>query len=368
MHSVLQKPRVRKSHPFACTSGYERDVILSLLRPDTGCSHHLSSTACQLPLCPFLIGIAFACLSTNTNVVQGDKVKTCVILNPSAGSAETFQAVEDFSAEADTVVRQTQKSGDAQQFATQAIEQGAELVLAGGGDGTIGEVVNGMFHHSRRVPLGILPLGTGNDFARALEMPLGISEAIQVIRQGVTRPVDLIRIHNNHQTLRYFVNVAVSGFTEDAKDRVEARFKNNWGLLGYVMAAMEALPEVTPYHVRLTLDNDEPREYDASIVVVANSRFMSGGMNIVPIATCDDGLCDVLIFTATSAMSLGLLAPFVLAGDHLDSDLVQHFRARSLTIEAEPRLPFHVDDEYLLHTKLDFEVLPGALEVIVPAS
>jgi len=293
-------------------------------------------------------------------------MKTCVILNPSAGSRDAGQVHAALAALEDAVVWPTRAGGEAVDLARRAVHEGEDMVVAAGGDGTIGEVVNGLAAALDRVRLGILPVGTGNDFARAVGIPLDLEQAGALLRSGAERRLDAVRICHEQQLCWLFVNVAVSGFHEDAQHRIEEQFKNNWGPLGYLRAAAEAIPAITPHHIRLEFDDGPPLELEGSSVVVANAVYMSAGIPIAPSARLDDGKLDVLLFRPANVAELALLAPLILTGTHETSDWVVHRRTRRLTVRAAPPLPFHVDDRFYTHTRLDFEVLPGALRVVAP--
>lgn len=134
-------------------------------------------------------------------------MKTSIICNPGAGSVEDRESIREKLLQLPGAqIHFTENEGDAGRFATDAIEQGQELVVAAGGDGTLNEVLNGIAEHAGQIQLGLVPLGTGNDFARTLELPESIDDCIDILRAGKTRPVDLVRFTG--EQVRYFVNVS----------------------------------------------------------------------------------------------------------------------------------------------------------------
>ncbi len=294
-------------------------------------------------------------------------MKCHVILNPAAGQKNPAACMSALQRLGAIKLWTTTKVGDGEAMARHAVEHGAEVVVAAGGDATIGEVINGLAGHLDRVRLGILPLGTGNDFARGLHIPLDPMRAAAILRGGPTRAIDLVGIRREGAMIRHFANVAVSGFPEEAKKRIEQGFKAGWGPLGYLLAAAEAIPEITSYQITLHYSDDGVEGLEASILVVANGGSFGGGIPIVPPARLDDGLLDVIAFRPVTSTGLLLIAPALLRGTHLELEQqVYHRQARCVTVQANPLLPFHVDDHYFTLPQLTFEVLPRALRVIAP--
>jgi diacylglycerol kinase (ATP) len=293
-------------------------------------------------------------------------MNTCIIYNPHAGHVDETLLRETFATWPHTELWPTRGIGDGCQLARKAVRDGAKTVVAVGGDGTIGEIVNGLIGYLDRVRLAILPLGTGNDFARSLQIPTDWEAAVEVLRQGATRRFDMVQVRRHEKVIRHFVNLAVGGFTEEGKIRIEQTFKENWGPFGYLRAALESTWEISPYRIELTLDDDPPEIWDASILVVANSGFMSAGIPIVPVALADDGKLNILAICPTTVAELLVLAPWVLAGNHLESEWVIHRTARKAVVRTNPVMPFHVDDLFVTYPTLEFEVIPQALAIVIP--
>lgn len=293
-------------------------------------------------------------------------MKTAVIWNPTSGNADEALLQQTFADWHKTELVSTLQPGDGGKLARQAVEQGAKRIIAVGGDGTIGEIVNGLVDVLDRVRLGILPAGTGNDLARGLGIPLEWDEAVEVLHQSHRQHFDLIRVHHQGESLRHFLNVSVGGFTQEVKERAEENFKENWGPLGYLEAGLEGSAHITPYKVRITCDDKPSTTMEASIVVMANSPYMSAGIPIVPGARPNDGKVDFLAFRPCNAAELMVLAPWVLTGQHTESDWVVHLQAKSVTLRSEPLMPFDMDDRYVTQPELTFEALHQAIEIYVP--
>jgi len=291
-------------------------------------------------------------------------VRTRVVLNPNAGSADDHQALRAaLAALRDTEVCTTEGPGHAERLAREAVEEGCELVVAAGGDGTLNEVVNGLAVDFGAARLGLLPLGTGNDFARSIGVPTDLEEALAVLAAGRMAALDVGRAVAG--TPRHFVNVSAGGFSGVINEKMDAEVKRSWGPLSYLRSAVEALPELAPYRTTLRLDGGEALDVSAYSVVVANARYVAAGIPVAPEARLDDGLLDLMIVPAASVPQLAVLVPLVLLGKHLGSDLVIFRRAAVIELRSEPPMSFNVDGEPLPDQPTRFEVLPQALRVVV---
>src|SRR3954451_21407980 len=154
----------------------------------------------------------------------------CVILNPKAGSAGEAHALKDAIARLGEVsIHETAKPGDAMKLADRAVRDRCEVVIAAGGDGTINEVVNGLSKNWDQARLAILPLGTGNDFARTIAMPTDVDAAIEIIARGESRPIDVVCVESDKT--RYFLNVSAGGFSGAVDEQLTEEMKAAWGPL-----------------------------------------------------------------------------------------------------------------------------------------
>ena len=256
----------------------------------------------------------------------------------------------------------TQEAGDATRMAAKACTDGFELVIAAGGDGTLNEVVNGMAPFIDRVTLGLLPLGTGNDFARSLELPNSVDDCLEVIRAGTVRPVDLVKVSSD--SVRYFVNVSAGGFSGLMNEKLTPEVKRSWGPLAYVRCAAAALPELKGYRTQLVLDDAESTEMELYNAVIANGRYVAGGIPIAPEAVIDDGLLDIILIPIRNAAEIALLTAQVLLGQHLTSEMIVFRRASKVAITSAPGMWFNVDGELVGNEPAVFEILPRALRFI----
>jgi diacylglycerol kinase (ATP) len=295
-----------------------------------------------------------------------EMASTFVILNPAAGSVKDVDAlVERIRQLPDAEVCITAKAGAALQFTRTALGKGCKMVVAAGGDGTLNEVINGLREEAAAVAVGLIPLGTGNDFARTLGLPTDVDEAMAVLLAGHTRAIDLVRVTSDE--VRYFVNVSAGGFSGLVDEKLTPEMKKTWGPLAYLRSAAAALPELRAYHTTLSLDNTESLSLSLYNVVIANGRYVGGGTQIAPEAAIDDGLLDVILIQERSTAELALLAAQVALGNHLSSDAIVFRRAARVTVNSRPGMWFNVDGELVGNEPAQFTVLPRALQFVVPA-
>ena len=288
----------------------------------------------------------------------------CIILNPRAGSAgEVDRLRQAIKRLEDVALQETVEANDAMEYARRAVLAGCDLVVAAGGDGTINEVVNGMSAAWRQARLGILPLGTGNDFARTLDVPTDVEAAVDIIVRDTSYPLDVVCVESDRT--RYFVNVSSGGFSGQVNEKLTDELKASWGPMAYLRAAAEALPNLADYHMLVQFEDDDPLELVAYNLVVANARFVAGGIPIAPEALLDDGLVDVVIVPAASMPRLAALAPQIMLGRHLDSPDIIYRRVRKLHAESSPGMWFNTDGELVGNAPVTFTVLPRALRMIV---
>lgn len=286
---------------------------------------------------------------------------TVVILNPGSGGGETAhvsKAAEDLGFR----VEFTNRAGDGVWMAQQAAQAGARTVIAAGGDGTIHEVASGLLGLGLETPcMGIVPLGTGNDFARSVGIPLDPLGALQVCTASPTL-IDVIRLETDG-TASICINALNGGFSGELADAITEELKERWGRLSYLRAASESLADLTTYSVTLTLDDSPPEEYQAYNLAIANGPAVGGGFPIAPQALPNDGLADVVLVRPATLARLTTLLPAVLSGSEPDSELFQSWRARKGVITVSPILPFSLDGELEEGSELRFEVLRGALKI-----
>jgi diacylglycerol kinase (ATP) len=291
--------------------------------------------------------------------------KTCVILNPGAGSVDDVDPlVARIRRMPNAQVCISANAGEAICATKKALRHGCDMIVAAGGDGTLNEVVNALQESTRRITLGLIPLGTGNDFARTFGIPTDIDDAITVIDARHVRPIDLVRFKSDE--VRYFANVSAGGFSGLVGEKLTPEMKKTWGPLAYLRGAAAALPDLRAYRTTVSLDNEESLTLNLYDVVIANGRYVGGGTNIAPEASVDDGLVDVILIREQSPAELAVLAARLTLGNHLSTEGVVFRRAKRITVNSRPRMQFNVDGELVGNDPAEFEVLPRELQFVVP--
>jgi diacylglycerol kinase (ATP) len=244
------------------------------------------------------------------------------------------------------------------------LDDGSEyrFLILGGGDGSVSSVVDFLAHHD--VTLGLLPLGTANDFARTLGIPPDIEGACQTIASGKMVDVDLGLAGDN-----YYVNVASVGLGVEATRALSPWMKKSVGPLAYPVAAIRAFLNHEPFSARLTFpDGDhEPVEYERLLqVAVGNGRFYGGGMVVAPESGIDDRRLDVYAIELGQHRDLIGVARYLKSGDFIRMDSVRHYRTERVRLETDPELAVNIDGEVVTSTPQDLSVDHNALKVLVP--
>lgn len=257
--------------------------------------------------------------------------------------------------------RLTNGRGAGELFARAAAHAGADLVLAVGGDGTINEVVNGLAPFERPPRLGIIPAGTANDFAHALELPMSVAEAAAVAVSGRATPMDVAQVND-----RYFINVSTGGFGADATRTARSPLKRLLGPFAYVLSGARRLARFAPACAAFEVDGTALYEGPFAFFAVGNSWRTGGGTRVTPRAERGDGALDVVIVGNVSRFDLLTLLPDLRAGTHLESPDVLYLRARRLEVRGSEVLRVNADGEPVSAARLRYGVLERRLEVMTP--
>ena len=241
-----------------------------------------------------------------------------------------------------------------------AHREAADLVIIGGGDGTLNAAAEGLVEAG--LPLGILPLGTANDLARTLEIPASLIEASRVIADGLTHRIDLGRVNGKH-----FFNVASVGLSVHVARQLGVDVKRRWGVLGYPLTLWRALGRHPSFRAEIRCNGTRARVRTIQISV-GNGRHYGGGMTIAADAAIDDGMLDVVSLSPQGLIELILNLPALRWGWHDRAERVRHWRCRDIEIETVRPLPVNTDGEVTTRTPAKIVVVPQALSVGVPQS
>lgn len=263
----------------------------------------------------------------------------------------------------DVRMLETFAPGSARGQARALAEEGCAIVTAAGGDGTVRDVMEGVL--GTDAALAVLPFGTGNDFARSIGLGVDVDAAIEALAAGHRKRIDVARWSRGDDQ-GHFLNVAGCGFDAVVADRVNRGFKRLRGKWAYIAGVVRTLATYRATCVTIRADGDLI-DTRAMLCAFANAKSYGGGMLVAPTADLGDGLLDLILVRELSRTEFLRTFPRVFKGTHLSHPKVIHRTFRVLTIESDPPVPYLLDGELLGPGPLRIEVVPSALEVIVPA-
>jgi YegS/Rv2252/BmrU family lipid kinase len=295
-------------------------------------------------------------------LANGHARSALLILNPRAGGRERALSVERIRAAMTEVgwqldVVETKATGDATRLAADAAQAGRQVVLVGGGDGTMNEVIQGLA--GTETAVGAIPLGTMNVWVRELGLALDPADAVRQLLTGDVRRIDLGRVNE-----RYFLLMAGLGFDAWAVQAVQGPAKRRFGPVAFLAAGAAKALSTRGVRLRLRADR-ETFETNAALVTVGNTRLWAGAVQITHRATAADGLLDVCIFPGRSLLTKLRHLLLVFIRRHEDDPEVIYLQARQLHIAARPPIPLQVDGEPFGTTPARIEIVPGALRALV---
>jgi len=254
------------------------------------------------------------------------------------------------------------------ELAAQATRDGAERLVVVGGDGTVNEVVNGIAG-APAPELAVIPRGTGWDFVRTFDIPRDLDAAIDVALSGNVREIDLGRVSyrawSGEDADAWFANVASAGISGAIAKRANESSKALGGKVSYYWSTLAVFFGWQTGEMRVAVD-DEVRTGRMIDAMVANGRFLGGGMMMCPEAEPDDGLLDVLLIGDVTKRDLAFVLPKTYKGKHLPHPRLEALRGRVVSIDADEPQPLEIDGEQPGTTPLRIEVVPKALRVRVP--
>ncbi|HEY6605202.1 MAG TPA: diacylglycerol kinase family protein [Gaiellaceae bacterium] len=258
--------------------------------------------------------------------------------------------------------------GELTELARRAADDGANLLVVVGGDGSVHEVVNGVAQRDE-IEVAVIPRGTGWDFARSLALPRRLDDAVRVALAGKTRTIDLGRASyhawGGGGARAWFANVGSVGMSGAIAQRANDTTKALGGKASYVWATFAVFSSWSNSEIEVTVD-DETRRARMHDVIVANGHSIAGGMKLCPAAEPDDGLFDVLTIGDLTKGDLLLTLPKTFRGTHLPHPKAELLRGTRVTVEAPEPLPLELDGEQPGTTPVRFELVRNALRVRVP--
>lgn len=298
------------------------------------------------------------------------RTTACLIFNPVAGQSDPENDLalirSHLEPEIDLDIRLTSEELDADTIASEAIAQGAKIIIASGGDGTLSAAANALV--GTNIPLGIISRGTANAFAAALDLPDTIDAACKTILGGATRPVDAALCNGLPMVL-----LAGIGFEAQTVERADRQAKKRFGMLAYVMAGLQQLRELSSFTAEIETE-DKVITVTASAVTVANAAPPTSILAQGPAGVVfDDGLLDITVVSPVSragaiAASYHLLQTALNENSAAERDDIGYLRAKRVIVRTNPLQKVVVDGEITGNTPIDVECVPGGLTIFVPES
>ncbi|MFC4766823.1 diacylglycerol/lipid kinase family protein [Effusibacillus consociatus] len=290
-------------------------------------------------------------------------MKTLLIVNENAGRGKTKKRWPQFQHYLNALgiehdVHLTAAPKEAIEVARMAGADQYSYVVAVGGDGTVNEVVNGIA--GQKIAFGVLPAGTGNDFARMLNIPRDPRLAVRRLSDRNHTAVDLMEM--NGQLVAGAIGIGFDGAI--AEDINRTSWKKRVGPFGYVLSMLKLIFTFPPFTMHLKIDDRSFVFQNCWLVAVGNSKFYAGGMKICPDAKHDDGLLDVCIVHNMSPLQLLKLFPSAFSGNHVLHPNVMCLQGKKVRVLTDPAVPIHGDGEILGRTPSEILIRPQALTVV----
>ena len=297
------------------------------------------------------------------------------IVNPAAGhgkALETWAKVRAHLKGAVETVR-TEGPGHATRIAAQALAQGADTIVAVGGDGTINEVVNGFFEQDRlisnRASLAIVPHGTGSDFIKMLQLPPDAETAAAVIQAKNHRLLDLMKVRytklDGTPASRYAINITSFGMGAAVASRVNRSSKIFGRKMSFVLATVRTAMAFSGSSVSMCFDNSKTIHAEVTNVAVGNGKYQGAGMLSCPRAAIDDGVLDVTVVEFLPALQLLRNLPLLYNGKIYSHPKIQFHRVQSVRADSKKIVLVEVDGETVGRLPIEISVMPQALRMSV---
>lgn len=310
-------------------------------------------------------------------------MKSRLILNPVAGtdSAPLFlmrmnEKLRDIFGDLD--ISLTTGAGDAREIAEKtARDENYSHIFIAGGDGTLNEVLNGVGRVENafsRITFGLIPLGTGNDFADALGLPEDVEESLEIISRKRRVEIDVGQLND-----KFFINVSAGGFIAEVSDAVNPELKTLTGKFAYLVGGAQVLFDYQPVKTKIklasfasTFDAETAQsatvieaDFDIQMFAVCNSRLVGGGRMIAPFAAINDGFFDVCLVESMSTPEFLALLMQVPSGSHIEDARVEYFRTNEIEMTFEREIKVNADGEVFSTKYCKYKMLPRAAKFYV---
>lgn len=293
---------------------------------------------------------------------------TLVIWNPSASGCKKTANLRDELAARDGVrLVESNSPAAARSAIRDGIACGCRRVVAAGGDGTVNVALEALANaNNPNVSFAVLPLGTGNDLARTLGMPLEPEQAVETVLVGETSRLDLVTFECE-EGQHVVANMCTGGNTGRYLEALTSEVKERWGPYSYLRGVVNVIGNLETFDVRLTLD-DEREELSILNLFVANGRTSGGGLSVAPDSRFDDGLVDVVAILDGSPTDIMALAKDYMLADFLKHPLVLHRQVSHVRVESRDPMPVTVDGDIVTEGPFEVRVDARRIPVVCDAS
>lgn len=288
-----------------------------------------------------------------------------IIYNPTSGREIFKKHLPDVLAKLEvagyeTSCHATTCAGDATTAAKDAVEREFDIIIAVGGDGTLNEVVAGVSGFENKPKIGLIPMGTTNDFARAVHIPRDIDKAVDIIIAGNSIPVDVGRVND-----RYFINIAGGGRITELTYEVPSKLKTVLGQLAYYLKGIEMLPSIKATKMRIEYDG-EVFDDEAMMVLIALTNSVGGFEKLAPDASINDGFFSVFILKKCNVADFVKIVSLASRGEHMKDPHLIYAKAKEIKITSDDKVQLNLDGEYGGDVPADFINLKRHIELFVP--
>ncbi len=236
---------------------------------------------------------------------------------------------------------------------------GYDCIITSGGDGTINQVINAMMKNNINIPIGILPSGTSNDFAKYLNIPMHTSEACDVILRNKISECDLGKIND-----RYFINVAAAGLLTDVSQKIDTNLKSTLGKMAYYIKGIEQLPNFRAIPISINHDGEIIKELVYLFVILNGSS--AGGFRLAPDSTANDGMLNLVAIKACNIVELFNLFISMLKGEHLENNNVIYLKGKKFNIQCDENIETDIDGETGPKFPMNVSLSSKKLKVFIP--
>jgi len=305
-------------------------------------------------------------------------MKTFLVVNPQSANGQTGKRWAELSAKiskelGDFGFAFTERAMHAAELSRRAVHDGFECIVAVGGDGTVNEVVNGLFEGGKainpNVALGLIPRGTGGDFRKTFGWELDLPSALRRLRTDQTRPFDVGRVElvdgEGKPAVRYFANVCSFGVSGLVDKKVNENSKALGGKLSFMLGSLKALVGYEDRKVRFRLDDGPEQEQPITCLSVANGRYFGGGMMVAPTADTSDGVFEVTVWSGYGLKDFVFKQGSIYSGKHVKWPGTTCLRCKKLVATSAEETLIDCDGEQPGKLPCTKEILPGAIRLKV---